>query len=98
MKITEFNCHHKKYFPAARGCGPRPLVEKLIDNIMKIDATIEVTQVKEKFGYLRFYINGGNDLIYDLLMKVKQESSKICERCGTHCVINAEKKRKNKND
>jgi len=43
---------------------------------------IEATQVKEKFGTLRFYINGGDDYIWDVIEKAEVESGKICEQCG----------------
>ena len=81
MKITEFKSYYKKYFPV--GEGWRPLVTKLVEDIIKIDSTIEISQIKEKFGTLRFYINYGNDEIFDLIEKAEQESSKICENCGT---------------
>ena len=80
MKITEFKEVYKDCFPV--GDGWRPLVEKLVDDIIKIDNTVEVSQVKEKYGELRFYISGGNDGIYNLIGKAEEESSKTCESCG----------------
>ena len=65
------------------GKGWHPLVIKLAQDIANIDRTIEVMQIKEKYGTLRFYIYGGNDKIYDLIEKAEQESGKICEECGT---------------
>jgi len=81
MNITEFKKQYKKFFPV--GNGWRPLVEKLVDDIIKIDPTIEVTQVKEKFGGLRFYVSGASDEVYDLIEKAEKESYDICEECGT---------------
>ncbi len=81
MKITEFNKHYKSYFPV--GEGWRPLVEKLVNNICAIDKKVEILQIKEKFGTLRFYINGGNDKIYKLIEEAEAESGKICEHCGS---------------
>jgi len=43
---------------------------------------IEATQVKEKFGTLRFYINGGDDYIWDVIEKAEVDSAHICEQCG----------------
>lgn len=81
MKIIDFHKHYKDYFPVCKGW--RPLVEKLVDDIIKIDPEIEISQIKEKFGGLRFYIDYGNDEIYDLISKAEDESYKICEECGT---------------
>ncbi len=41
-----------------------------------------VTQVKEKFGGLRFYHYGGNDVIQKLIEDAEGESYKTCEFCG----------------
>lgn len=81
VKITEFKEYYKDYFPVGKGW--RPLVEKLVDDIIKIDPTVEVAQVKEKFGGLRFYIYGGNDKVDTLIDIAEKESYKICENCGT---------------
>jgi len=44
---------------------------------------VEATQVKEKFGGLRFYINSGDDEIYGMISFAEHLSYKICEYCGT---------------
>ena len=81
MKIIDFKKNYKKYFPV--GEGWRKLVTKLVEDIIKIDSTVEIIQIKEKFGTLRFYVNCGNDEIFDLIEKADQESGKTCESCGT---------------
>jgi len=81
IKITEFKKHYKDCFPV--GEGWRPLVEKLVDDIIAIDNTVIISQVKEKYGTLRFYIWGGNDEIYDLINKAENDSYTICENCGS---------------
>lgn len=64
----------------------------LIDNLCKeiqdyIDNTnseqVEVVQLKEKFGTLRFYTNHSDDTIYSFIEKAELLSSKTCEICGT---------------
>jgi len=40
------------------------------------------SQVKEKFGGLRFYMTCGTDEIYDLTDKAEALSYKTCEECG----------------
>lgn len=46
--------------------------------------TIEfkVTQVKEKFGTLRFYTNGAPKESYDRIREAEKLSSETCEECG----------------
>lgn len=41
-----------------------------------------VTQIKEKFGGLRFYCNGGTDITSDMIESVEQRSEGICMECG----------------
>lgn len=43
---------------------------------------LEAVQIKEKFGGLRYYIQGGNQEAYDLISKAEEESYHICEKCG----------------
>lgn len=40
------------------------------------------TQVKEKFGGLRFYIDRGTDRHYNLISFAESMSYRICEECG----------------
>ena len=40
------------------------------------------TQVKQKFGGLRFYVSYGNDEIYKLISEAENQSYKTCEVCG----------------
>jgi hypothetical protein len=44
---------------------------------------VEATQVKEKFGSLRFYTNGENDKQRGMISFAQSLSSIICETCGT---------------
>ena len=41
-----------------------------------------IVQIKEKFGCLRVYYEGGDDYIYGSIRMAENVSSKICERCG----------------
>ena len=38
--------------------------------------------LKEKFGELRFYINGGSDEIYNKITEAEKLSHETCELCG----------------
>jgi hypothetical protein len=42
-----------------------------------------VSQVKEKFGGLRFYIDGGTDEHYNYITFAESMSYRICEVCGS---------------
>jgi ribosomal protein L37E len=55
-----------------------------IDEIVKREGWTDfsVDQIKEKFGGLRFYINGANKEIFDLINEAEAKSFNICERCG----------------
>lgn len=59
------------------------LIDNLCDYIFKTDKTVEATQVKEKFGTLRFYIIGGDGKIDDAIGFAEFLSGKICEVCGS---------------
>lgn len=43
---------------------------------------VKITQVKEKFGTLRFYYTGGDDYVSGLVAMAEAMSATICETCG----------------
>ena len=70
------------------GEGWFPIVTVLCRNIQSyLDWRPEVKQVtvaqmKEKFGALRFYYDGGNDYISGLVSMAEAVSEITCEECG----------------
>lgn len=44
---------------------------------------VEAVQVKEKFGGLRFYIQGGDEEIYAAISMAEALSYRVCEICGS---------------
>lgn len=60
------------------------LLDKLCKNIMKISPTNPpyATQVKEKFGGLRFYVQGGQRVADRLVIDAQEKSYSVCEICG----------------
>lgn len=40
------------------------------------------SQVKEKFGTLRFYLTSGTKTMYDAAEEAERKSESICEQCG----------------
>ena len=43
---------------------------------------VTADQIKEKFGTLRFYTSGGDDVTYSMISQAELKSSHICETCG----------------
>lgn len=61
------------------------LVEPEVPCYMEIQKSIpqvEAVQVKEKFGGLRFYVDGGDDYTRGLIAMAEDMSFRICEVCG----------------
>lgn len=44
---------------------------------------VVVGQIKEKFGGLRFYYDGGDDQIYGMVRMAESWAAKTCEKCGS---------------
>jgi len=44
---------------------------------------VVATQVKEKYGTLRFYISGGDDYIDGIIAMAEAISANTCETCGS---------------
>ena len=63
--------------------GWYPLVKELIEDLIELGWDKQICQVKEKFGGLRFYINGGSDEIFKRIVKAENDSYNICEVTGT---------------
>lgn len=68
------------------GNGWYKLLDKLCDEITKAckrdKIEINVIQVKEKYGSLRFYVDSSPEEIDKLIDKAEFESEKTCEICG----------------
>jgi hypothetical protein len=81
-----------KYGSFAVGKGWYPILETLCANIQShIDwrvkqgqdiAQVEVAQIKEKFGGLRFYYSGGDDEISGMVRMAEAWADIACEECG----------------
>ena len=81
-----------KYGGFAVGKGWYPILKILCSNIQQhIDwrvkqgqeiAQVEVEQIKEKFGGLRFYYSGGDDEISGMVRMAEAFAGTLCEECG----------------
>lgn len=58
------------------------LTKQIYDYSKNSSLDIEVVEIKEKFGGLRYYLEGGDKYIYKLIDRAEDESYKICEKCG----------------
>ena len=65
------------------GDGWNQLIKELIEELMALGWDRKVTQVKEKFGGLRFYIGGGSKEVHDAINRAENKSYTICEDCGS---------------
>jgi hypothetical protein len=63
------------------GEGWKELLEKAFEIIK--DKDIQVAQIKEKFGTLRFYTEPHNYDIQTEIYKIEDESASVCESCGS---------------
>ena len=61
------------------GAGWGTLLDEVYDELP--DDTI-VTQVKEKFGGLRVYVDSAPEEFLDFLDEIEDESWTVCEMCG----------------
>ena len=61
------------------GKGWHALIDRLYDAKPE---DVRVTDVKEKFGGLRFYVGAAPEEYDDLIIEAEEESYTICERCG----------------
>jgi len=69
--------------------GWHDLVSKTDEKMMFLDPEYKITQVKEKFGQLRFYYASMaeeliRDIMSDVSHAVEMRSAHICETCGKY--------------
>jgi hypothetical protein len=78
----------QKYGGFAVGEGWWPMLESLcgiIQSHIKNHADcqpVKIEQIKEKFGTLRFYYQGGDEFIYGAVWMAEAMSEHLCEECG----------------
>ena len=58
------------------------LIADCIADLIAVGWDKQITQIKEKFGGLRFYINSGSEEIHNIISKYETLSYKTCETCG----------------
>jgi hypothetical protein len=58
------------------------LIYKLSEDLMKVSPECECSQCKEKFGFLRYYVDNCNEEGHKLIDEAEKKSGTICEICG----------------
>jgi hypothetical protein len=81
-----------KYGGFAVGKGWYPIIERLSSNIqqhlewknreIQVVPQVVVEQIKEKFGGLRFYYQGGDDNVAGMVRMAEAWADVACEECG----------------
>jgi hypothetical protein len=81
-----------KYGGFAVGKGWYPIIERLSSNIQQhlewknresqVVPQVIVEQIKEKFGGLRFYYQGGDDNVAGMVRMAEAWADVACEDCG----------------
>ena len=89
MKLTQIEDRLDNEFPGiglswiSCGTGWYPILKKLVQRVLEIDSNIQVLQVKEKFGDIRFYVTPTSDAVNQVIGDFSLLSSTVCESCGT---------------
>jgi hypothetical protein len=88
MSLDQLITAHPELFKQVKALechdGWIPLIKQLCEEIELLKGEIDVhfTQIKEKWGLLRIYVNSAPDEIYKLLNSYEIKSGTICEVCG----------------
>jgi hypothetical protein len=95
MEETYPNMFAEPYGGFAIGAGWWPIIESLCENIQShtdwwnknretrpVVEQVVVEQIKEKFGGLRFYYQGGDDYVRGLVQMAEAWAAHSCENCG----------------
>lgn len=63
------------------------LIYELSQKLVLVSPTCEASQVKEKFGGLRFYVDNCNEDGHKLISEYETKSYHVCEECGKKGVL-----------
>ena len=80
--FTGFDEYYTGNTPAIREKRLKEIIDGEPRKIPEIIHQVTVTQVKEKFGTLRFYYSGGDEYIEGLVSMAESMSAVTCEECG----------------
>jgi len=66
------------------GEGWKPIVKKAVVQLKSIGYDSEISQIKEKFGGLRIYLNTYCPEAERIIMQAERMAANTCEQCGSH--------------
>jgi hypothetical protein len=69
-----------RYFGVGKGWFP--IIKSMIEELIEIGWDKRTTQVKEKFGGLRFYLETYPEGAAEIISKYEKMSYTLCETCG----------------
>jgi hypothetical protein len=72
----------------------RSFVKRKERQVPELVEQVVATQIKEKFGTLRFYYNGGDEFIRGLDAMAASMTSRTCEECGSPGTSRSTKKQR----
>lgn len=58
-------------------------IDNAKEDVREVVPQVVISQIKEKFGGLRFYYDGGDDYISGLVTMAESWAGSICEDCGS---------------
>lgn len=64
-------------------CQALSKYEEVLIDAYRTPATLVCQQMKEKFGALRFYVNGSDIVIDQLIRLAEYRTMDICQQCGS---------------
>jgi len=71
--------YKREWAKQAVGPGWAKLIDKIYD---RLPEDCHISQVKSKWGGLRFYVHGVDEETQNFIASVERESTSICEVCG----------------
>ena len=80
--IEKFPNLYKNKFGFECGDGWYGIIWNLSNVLTGLNPEVRATQVKEKLGGLRFYIDQGGPDVYAAIVRAYAQSYKTCESCG----------------
>lgn len=76
------------------GPGWSSIIERVIDELFENGWDGKISQIKEKYGSLRFYFEQNyNDDIFNIVFEAETQSRITCELCGEYGILHISNER-----
>jgi hypothetical protein len=81
--ILDVLCYNIQFYLDQKNAeGEFKHLKKYLKDDYKVIPQLEAVQVKEKFGGLRFYADGGDEFVSGLIRMAEAIAFQTCEECG----------------